>query len=207
MTASFSNKATLVGNGSNVPRLSLILFPPQLQNNDKSKYLARFILVRQVPVWFLKLGILRMHVVWASGQRTRFCGMCCALICCCLLGNAHPNPLSCLSICADPLSMLRMLCPAHADTRSPPALAGRIPTYIRLRPAVCPSQTASQFLRAQLSSCPSPSSEHSLNPCLHCLQGKAQLWSHLMVPPLPPAKLASLLLPQAHWLLACLCNL
>lgn len=40
MTASSSNKATLVGNVSNVPRLSLILLPPQLQNNDKSKYLG-----------------------------------------------------------------------------------------------------------------------------------------------------------------------
>ena len=166
-------------------------------------------MVRQVPVWFLKLGILRDARGLGIRPENSVSGMCCALICCCLLGNAHPNPLSCLSICADPLSMLRMLCPAHVDTRPPPALPGRIPTYIRLRPR-CLSLTDCQpsLLRAQLSSCPSPSSEHSLNPCLHCLQGKAL---PALVPPHGSSSATSqtglLIAPQAHWLLACLCNL
>lgn len=90
----------------------------------------------------------------------------------------------------------------------PLALAGRIPTYVRLRPR-CLSLTDCQpsLLRAQLSFCPSPSSEHSLNPRLHCLRGKAL---PALVPPHGTSSATShtglLTAPQAHWLLACLCN-
>lgn len=130
MTASFSNKATLVGNVSNVPRLSLILFPPQLQNNDKVNIWGQvYILVRQVPVWFLKLGILT-GCTW-FGHPARRLGLERDVLCSYLLllaWKCASNPLSCLSICADPLSMLRMLCPAPRGYRpAPPALAVELP--------------------------------------------------------------------------------
>lgn len=148
-----------------------------------------------------------MHVVWASGQRTRSQG--CAV---------HLFVVACLEMRIRTLSRVcpsvQTYCPCQERSvrlmwmgAHPAALAGRIPTYMRLRPR-CLSLTDCQpgLRRAQRSSCPPPS-EHSLNPRLHCLQGKAL---PALVPPLGTSSAISqtglLTAPQAHWLLACLCN-
>ncbi|XP_049571886.1 CTD small phosphatase-like protein isoform X1 [Orcinus orca] len=38
-----------------------------------------------------------------------------ALVCCCVLGNVHLNPVSCLSVCADPLPVAGRLLPSSSS--------------------------------------------------------------------------------------------
>lgn len=138
-------------------------------------------MVRQVPVWFLKLGILwdaRGLGIWPENFVS---GVYSHLICGWLLADVHLSTLSCLSLYAAPLLMVGRLYPDSLGGFPLPALA-----CMTLPLSFVHCQTS--LPRVQLSSCPCPAPKNSLNlpPPPH-FQAKGPpcselTWSHLLCP-------------------------
>lgn len=83
-----------------------------------------------------------MHVVRGILPDNLVSGMYSSLICCCLPGNRHLSPLSCLPICVDPLLRVRRLYQTHCGRYLP--FPSQNDLYLDGDPAVSLSYTIRQ---------------------------------------------------------------